>query len=121
MDTNREIDAQDARAADKPARDAEPRGPNSDPRRAQGAVDAPQGDGNHDEPPGADFLVSEALGVPLLLDDPAPLSSALHIPTLVDEEKPAPEPALPADNPSPLSSALHIPTLVDEENPPRKA
>lgn len=119
MDRNREIDADEGRVADKPARDAEPRGLNSDPRRMQGAVDAPQGDGTHDEPPEPDFLVSEALGVPLLVDDPAPLSSALHIPVLVDEKNPPPEPSPPSGNPAPLSSALHIPTLVDEESPPR--
>jgi len=34
-----------------------------------------------------DFSVSAELGLPLLSDDPTPLSSALHIPTLLDEAK----------------------------------
>ena len=52
-----------------------------------------------DDPPRLDrldeqsnFSVSESLGVPELIDDPAPLSSLLHIPTLVkDEDRPKPD------------------------------
>ena len=36
---------------------------------------------------GSPFSASEALGLPLLFDNPAPLSSALHIPTLLAEPK----------------------------------
>jgi len=39
----------------------------------------------HDDPP--EFFVSEVHGLPLLSNNPAPLLSALHIPTLIDEEK----------------------------------
>ena len=35
-----------------------------------------------------EFFVSSGLGLPLLADNPTPLSSALHIPTLLDESKP---------------------------------
>jgi hypothetical protein len=44
-------------------------------------------------------------------DDPAPLSEALHIPTLIGENKTA----TVKDDPAPLSEALHIPTLVGEK------
>jgi hypothetical protein len=52
-------------------------------------------------------------------DNPAPLSSALHIPTLLDESDPsgASKSEVPPDNPAPLSSALHIPTLLHESEP----
>jgi hypothetical protein len=36
------------------------------------------------------FSFSEAIGVPLLLSDPTPLSSALSVPTLLNESRPAP-------------------------------
>jgi hypothetical protein len=45
--------------------------------------------------PGVDadrnVYVSSTLGVPLLSDNPTPLSSALHIPTLLNESKPEPQ------------------------------
>ncbi len=52
-------------------------------------------------------------------DNPAPLSSALHIPTLLDESDPsdASKSEVTPDNPAPLSSALHIPTLLHESDP----
>jgi len=52
-------------------------------------------------------------------DDPAPLSSALHIPTLLDESHPpgTSKSEVHPDDPAPLSSALHIPTLLDESEP----
>jgi hypothetical protein len=62
--------------------------------------------------------VSESLGMPVLLDDPAPLSSLLHIPTLItEEERPSPvKQEERGDDPAPLSEALHIPTLIKEED-----
>ncbi len=86
MDKDRAIDAAYVRGADKPARDAEPRGLYPDPRSVRGAARASRGaDRMHDDPP--EFFVSEAHGLPLLSNNPAPLLSALHIPTLIDEEK----------------------------------
>jgi hypothetical protein len=37
----------------------------------------------------SDFFVSSEVGLPLLSDNPTPLSSALKIPTLINESKPA--------------------------------
>ncbi len=38
----------------------------------------------------ADFYVSSELGIPLLSENPTPLSSVLGIPTLLNESKPSP-------------------------------
>ena len=54
-------------------------------------------------------------------DDPAPLSEALHIPTLVGEGAEKDRTAPRDDDPAPLSEALHIPTLVSESSQQGKA
>ena len=71
--------------------------------------------------------LSSALGLPTLLDetpsagdswphadDAAPFSSALGLPTLINEPPHQRDPRPQADNPAPLSSALGIPTLLKE-------
>jgi len=50
-----------------------------------------------------------------LRDDPAPLSQALHIPTLVGDYSGQSKSAR-GDDAAPLSDALHIPTLIDESS-----
>ena len=50
-------------------------------------------------------------------DNPAPLSSALHLPTLVKDRRGAVDSHVEPDNPAPLSSAIGLPTLAKE--PPR--
>ena len=47
-------------------------------------------------------------------DDPAPLSEALHIPTLIGGKMSSAK-----DEPAPLSDALHIPTLINEKTDDR--
>ena len=61
-----------------------------------------------------DRFVSETAGATLVPDDPAPLSSALGIPTLLKETPHERDPRPRPDNPAPFSSLLRLPVLLDE-------
>ena len=76
-----------------------------------------------------DFLVSDALGVPTIVDNPTPLSSALGIPTIVDsppssdkgkEVSEGTQPTGLADPHSYVSERLGVPLLIrDKDVSPR--
>jgi hypothetical protein len=56
-------------------------------------------------------LASDAVGLPLLIDEPAPLSDALHIPTLINEKPESKPSAAPTNVPQPINA----PTRGDGE------
>jgi hypothetical protein len=80
-----------AAETDSPAKDTDERrqaeGSHVDPRADERAGEIAPNKTHSDSSGDSDLYVSSELGLPLLSENPTPLSSALHIPTLITDSR----------------------------------